>query len=151
MEENNFGKGGVMRSTWSTKINALGIMSQIRLTILLFPHTIESGRSTLFAGEASSPSWPPRTSRLPPVAGARAFACNTNIYKMPGISGRHIDTNADTYLELSPQGINFSLVHSRFHPDVPPDIRVANPRGKLHQGEPLKRFDVHQFEHHGLC
>ncbi len=138
----------MMQSTWSIKMNALGIMSQIRLTILLFPHTIEPGPSDLFVGEASSPSWP---SRLPPVAGARVFACNTNIYRIPRISGRHIDDNADTYLELSPQNINFSLVRSRFHPDVPPVSRVANPRRGIHQGEPLIHFGVHQFERCGLC
>ncbi len=140
-----------MRSTWSTKMNALGTMSQIRLTILLFPHTIESGRFDLFADDASSPSWPPRTSRLPPVAGAGAFASNTNIYRIPSISGRYIDDNADTYLALVPQRINFSLVHSRFHPDVPPVFRVANPRTNTHQEELLIRFGVHQFERCGLC
>lgn len=115
------------------------------------PHTMESGPSTLFAGEASFPSSPLRTSWLPPLAGTRVFACNTNTYGIPSFSGRPPGYNTDTYLELSLQRIDFSLVRSRLHPDDPLIMGVASPRTNAHQGEPLIPFDVHQFKLPGLC
>ncbi len=54
------------------------------------------------------------------------------------------------YLELSLQFIDFSLIASCCHPDLPPVINVANPRRNDHQREPLVCLKVFLFERQGL-
>ncbi|PBK58345.1 hypothetical protein ARMSODRAFT_983920 [Armillaria solidipes] len=108
--------------------------------MLILPQTIEAECSELFADERSLLSWLLET----PLVTRTFFAWNTAIYPSKASADHVLTTTQTLYLELSLQPIDFSLIASCCHLDIPTVIHVANPRRNNRQRNNVKAGGITQ-------